>query len=351
MLSKEAERRLVIQSQFEGLNIKGKTKFINNEMGNKLLPIAIMAHNEEKVVCKAVGSVLTQKTPIGYSVKVVVVANDCNDRTEEIVNSLVEKYPNEVLLISMPEKGKTKAINRAIKYFEQISNTDCLIPYVIFLDADCEFIDNDVLVNFITRLESNPLLCAIGANCLPDVFFNSREDIVSEIYRAIYRLTESLEINSISGMCYCIRLNILKQIDFPEFQFAEDMYVSSRLNGWFLRDPDIKIVFRTTSDLRSEIKKRTKQEISTQRYKDYYSYLKRKGVKVELFEKPLGDDYRWGGFTGAHIIKAWLNLKGFKPKVFVIFYFLIRHYAKLKACCKLKKIRKTEDNDYWKVER
>jgi glycosyltransferase involved in cell wall biosynthesis len=321
------------------------------EATEKILPVAIMAHNEEKVIQKAVENVLSQNTPIGYSAKVVVVANGCSDRTEEIVKGLEEQNPNRIVLVSMAEKGKTRAINRAIKFFDQISSTDLQIPYVIFLDADCEFLGREVLINFINRFEQNPRLCAVGADCLPDVFLNSRKDIVAEIYRANYTLGQSVKINSISGMCYGVRLDILKKIDFPDFQFAEDMFVSSRLDGHFLKDKNIKIVFKTPSHLRSEIKRRTRQEISTQRYHEYYSYLKRKDGRVSLFEKSLSDDYRWWGATDNHTIKVWFRLKGIKPKFLVMAYALITLWAKIKARRTLTKIKKNEDLDYWKVLR
>jgi glycosyltransferase involved in cell wall biosynthesis len=83
---------------------------ISKENLNYILPVAIMAHNEEKVIQKAVENVLIQNIPVGYLVKVVVVANGCNDRTEEIVKGLEEQNPNRVVLISMTEKGKTRAI-------------------------------------------------------------------------------------------------------------------------------------------------------------------------------------------------------------------------------------------------
>lgn len=222
----------------------------------------------------------------------MIVANGCNDRTEEIVKALEDQNPSRVALISMTEKGKTRAINRAIKFFDQLSNNDLQIPYVIFLDADCEFLGKEVLSNFLNRFDQSPQLYAVGADCLPDVSFNSRKDIVAEIYRAIYRLGQSMRINSISGMCYAIRSEILKKIDFPDFQFAEDMYLSARLDGWFLKDKNAQIIFKTPSDLLSEIHRRTRQEISTRRYHDYYSHLKKKGVRVSLFEKSLSDDYR-----------------------------------------------------------
>lgn len=310
-----------------------------------------MAHNEEKVIQKSIESVLDQKTPNGYSVKVVVVANGCSDRTEEIVKELKEQNPDKVALVSMKEKGKTKAINRLIRFFDEVSNTVPPIPYVIFLDADCEFLGKEVLINFIKRFEKNPQLCGVGADCLPDVFFNSRKDIVAEIYRAIYGFGKSVRVNSISGMCYGVRLDILKKMDFPDFQFAEDMYISSRLDGHFLKDRNIEIVFKTPLHLRSEIKRRTRQEISTQRYHEYYSYLKKKGVRVSLFEKPLGDDYRWWGATDNHIIKVWFKSKGIKPKFFVMAYALITLWAKIKAYRTLKKLRRNGNLDYWKVMR
>ena len=152
-------------------------------------------------------------------------------------------------------------------------------------------------------------------------------------------MSQSVKINSISGMCYAIRLDILKRIDFPDFQFAEDMYVSSRLDGHFFKDRNIKIVFKTPSHLRSEIKRRTRQEVSAQRYHEYYSYLKRKGVRVKMFEKPLADDYRWWGATDNHIIKVWFGLEGIKPKFLVMAYALITLWAKIKARRTLTKIK------------
>ena len=318
---------------------------------NKLLPIAIMAHNEEKVISKAIKSALSQDTPVGYSSKVVVVANACTDRTEGIVSGMAENYPNRVQLVSIREKGKTRAINQAIKLFEEMSRAGFEIPYIIFLDADCEFIGSEALVSFVKRFESIPLLCAISANCVPDVCFNSRKDIVSEVYRAIHSLAQSVKINSISGMCYGIRFDILKKIDFPEFQLNEDMYVSSRLNGRFIKDANINIVFKTPTDMGGEISRRSRQEVCSQRYREYYSYLKEKGVRVELFHESLGDNYRWGQVIGDYPFKAWLRLKSIKLKFYATIYVLIRLFARINAYRIRKQIRKNQDFDYWHVDR
>ncbi|MBN2034243.1 MAG: glycosyltransferase family 2 protein [Deltaproteobacteria bacterium] len=310
-----------------------------------------MAHNEEKVIQKAVQSGLTQKTPSGFTVQIVVVANGCSDRTEEIVKELEDRNPQGVVLVSIKDKGKTKAINRAIAYFAELSRKDLLIPYVIFLDADCQFLGEDVLINFINRFEHTPQLCAVGANCLPDVLFNKRHDLVSNTYRAISNFGDLLKINSISGMCYAIKYDTLAKINFPNIQFNEDMYVSSRLDGWFFRDKHIKVVFTTPYNLSHELKRRTRQEVSTQRYHQYYSSLKQKGIMVRLYEKPLNDDYRWLGPGDNHAFRMFFSLKGIKSKFFLTGYGLTRLWAKINAYYILKSVNKNQETDFWEVLR
>jgi glycosyltransferase involved in cell wall biosynthesis len=318
---------------------------------NKLLPVAIMAHNEEKVIEKSIESIFHQESPAGYSVKVIVVANGCVDRTEEIVREFEKKNPDKVKLISMKEKGKTKAINQAISFFEDVTDTSSTMPYIIFLDADCEFIGKEVFLDFVKRFEETPELCAVGADCLPDVFFNQRKDIVAKIYRAVYSFGKSLKMNSLSGMCYAIRYDILRKIDFPDFQFAEDMFVSSRLSGRFLKDKNMQILFKTPSNLQDEIERRTRQAISTQRYHEYYAYLKGRGVKVKLFEQSIGNDYIWSGNTNGEILKSWLRISGLQSKLLIIAYIFIKKWANLKAYSKMRKLKINAKEDYWKVSR
>jgi glycosyltransferase involved in cell wall biosynthesis len=315
-----------------------------------LLPIAIMAHNEEKSIQQAVNSALSQEGPVGYLVKVVVVANGCTDRTEEIVRGLEKQHPKQVVLVSIQEKGKTKAINKAITYFDDLSKGGYAIPCIIFLDADCEFVGNQALINLMQRFEEKPELRAIGADCLPDVFFNQRKDVVAEIYRGIYGLGRSLRINSISGMCYGIRFDVLKKIEFPDFQFAEDMYVSARLDGWFLKDRNVQIVFKTPSNFSREITRRTRQEISAQRYHEYYATLRNKRGRVKLFEGSLGEDFRWwGGASDDQVFKKWLHMRGLKPKLLVGVYIFELLVARIRAKRALQRLRKNSGLDYWSV--
>lgn len=333
-----------------GKTINASSEVIAVKMTRKLLPVTIMAHNEEKVIRRAVESVLSQDVPSAYTLNVIVVANGCNDKTEEIVQGFAKTHPETVRLISMTEKGKTKALNEAIKLFEELSK-DVSTPYIVFLDADCQFIGKKNLTYFVQHFEQNHQLCAVGADCLPDVLLNSRTDLVAQIYRAVYDFGTDLKVNSVSGMCYGIRLDALRRVDFPNFQFAEDMYVCSRVNGRFLKDAHIRVVYGTPPNLRSEIKRRTRQEISTQRYHEYYSHLKSNGVRVRLFETSLGRMCEWGRTDDVPLLKVWIRQKDVISKFLVLVSVLIRQWARTHAYFILKRLKRHKDFDYWKVQR
>ena len=151
----------------------------------KNILIAIMAHNEELLIGRAVYNVLNLDIPNDYKIKVIVVTNGCTDNTELVVKGIYNRYQNDVVLLSIKEKGKTKAINAFIRYMNTCIENGEEIPYVVFLDADCIFLHRDALVRYIHRHEENTELVAVGGNCQPNVFNAQRNDIVAEMYRAI----------------------------------------------------------------------------------------------------------------------------------------------------------------------
>jgi cellulose synthase/poly-beta-1,6-N-acetylglucosamine synthase-like glycosyltransferase len=83
---------------------------------NKILPVAIMAHNEEKVIQKAIDSIFRQDLPNDYSVITIVAANACLDRTEEIIENIQRLYGKRVLLISIRQKARQKHLIRLLAF-------------------------------------------------------------------------------------------------------------------------------------------------------------------------------------------------------------------------------------------
>jgi glycosyltransferase involved in cell wall biosynthesis len=316
-----------------------------------ILLVAIMAHNEERVVSKAINSCLNQISPPQFRVRVLVVANGCTDRTEEIVADIAENFPNRLMLISMKEKGKTKALNRVIAYLEGEIEREADVPYVIFLDADCEFVGDDAFIKFVKRFEENPLLCAVGANCIPNVSGVSRTNLVLDMYRALNELSRLLPENGISGGAYCIKSDVLRKLSFPEFQMADDMYVSLKLDGWMFRDHAISVVYAIPGDLRAELTKRVRQEIATQRYFEYHRYLLETGGQTALFDTPLEEKYRWIGFSNSQVLSMWFRVNSKKDKMLIGLNVVIRFLAKIAAGRKIAKIERNPTLDFWRVER
>jgi hypothetical protein len=103
--------------------------------------------------------------------------------------------------------------------------------------------------------------------------------------------------------------------------------------------------------LDAEIKRRTRQEISSQRYHQYYAYLIKNGVKVKLFDGFLSPDYRWGKRRDINIINAWCQVRGLKLKLCIIFHAFIRLLSRIKAVRILKKLNKYKEFDYWNTVR
>ncbi|MBP7279660.1 MAG: glycosyltransferase family 2 protein, partial [Sedimentibacter sp.] len=176
-----------------------------NRKYDNLLQIAIMAHNEEKIISRAIESCFKQNCPQGFLINVLVVANGCSDRTEEIVSGMMNKYNNMIELITLEKKGKTIALNKAIEYIEYKVQNGRNIHYVVFMDADCEFYGNEALCKFINKFQEIPLICAVGAECVPNIIHLPGKNLISDMYMATKELSNLLVENGISGGAYCIK--------------------------------------------------------------------------------------------------------------------------------------------------
>jgi glycosyltransferase involved in cell wall biosynthesis len=318
---------------------------------SKLLPVAIMAHNEAKVIARAIKSCFDQICPQGYSIFVIVVANGCEDDTEQIVLSMKKQYKDRLILISMREKGKTKALNRSISYLNDMAKRHDNLPFVVYLDADCEFVGNDVLISFINRFEDIPRLCAVGACNVPQFKCNPKTNLISGMYFATNELSQLLQENAISGMAYCIKLDILSKLKFPEIQMADDMYICLKLDGWMFRDKAIKVSFAIPDNLSIELRKRIRQEIANLRFFAYNRHLLETEKHTALFSTPLDDKYRWKGFNNREVYYSFLRIKGIRNKILICLSILIRLLAKFVAERKLKNIEVNPETDFWQVER
>jgi glycosyltransferase involved in cell wall biosynthesis len=299
-----------------------------------LLPIAIMAHNEERFIGRALESAVSQEEPRGYRVEIVVVANGCTDGTERVVESMASANPGRIRLIASMTKGKAHALEQAQQYVAAAS-IETSVPYVVMLDADCFFDDSRALLGCLRSFEDEPGLCAVAAQCLPALQLQFRSALLRHVYRAIAQLSEWHVGNSISGGGYCIRAEPFLEARFPP-NVAEDMYLSSWLDGWMYRNPAVRVYYQPSSTLTAEIRKRIRQEVYAENYHRLYRETVATGRRFGRAAGVLDTRYRWTGPGRREIVDGFWRLDQWGDRLGLVMH------AGLRAACGLwvRKLRR-----------
>lgn len=312
----------------------------------KLLPVMMMAHNEGKVVSRAVESCLKQRLPEGVELRVFVVANGCTDDTEEVVRRLGRAAPC-VELIALAEKGKNNALNRSIRFLREEISSVYDLRYVVFMDADCRFIGDGALAGFLAAFRAHPGVAAVGGTNVPDC----DGSFVGRMYRAMQVIGRELPENAISGGGYCIRYDVLDRITFPAIELADDLFLSAKLDGWMYRDPGVEVAYSIPDSLGKEFRKRVRQEICTERFFVWAKHLAQSGSRIDAFEGVLGERYRWTGFSSVDVLKKLATLPGVAGKLYVTLNILIRVLARVRSRFLLRRLKVKPDLDFWQTER
>lgn len=113
----------------------------------KILTISIAAYNVEKYISNTLNSLICQKMD---KLEVIIQNDGSTDRTADIVEEYVKKYPNTFILNNKKNGGYGSTINASLemaggKYFKQLdgddwfdsSNLDAYIDLLEKIDADC----------------------------------------------------------------------------------------------------------------------------------------------------------------------------------------------------------------------
>lgn len=89
--------------------------------------VVIVSYNQEKYISKAIESVLTQKTDFPVE---ILVGDDCSsDRTPEIIQGYVDRYPDKIKFIR-------RSSNVGATYNAYDLNTRCEGDYIAYLEGD-----------------------------------------------------------------------------------------------------------------------------------------------------------------------------------------------------------------------
>lgn len=114
-----------------------------------LVSVHIVTYNHKDYISKTINSVLEQR--VNFSIEIVIGDDFSTDGTREILLDFHSKYPKEIILNLLPEKGKGM-IGR--ENYETTTNL-CKGKYIAFLDGDDYWSDPDKLQTQVDFLQDN----------------------------------------------------------------------------------------------------------------------------------------------------------------------------------------------------
>ncbi|MEK6923108.1 MAG: glycosyltransferase [Nanoarchaeota archaeon] len=193
-----------------------------------LVSILIPAHNEEDVIAATIDSALQVDYPKTKR-EIIVLANACTDRTEEIVKSYKEKG---VKLISIKEPGKGHAINIGLEKLKG--------EFTVILDADSIATQNllEVLLPKFNDIKVGGVKTSIKV-WKPENFLEKLQWFEYLSVGLVHKLMSVLDVLHLTpGVFSIYRTDALKKVGgFDENILTEDIEIAVRLlhNGYKIK--------------------------------------------------------------------------------------------------------------------
>jgi cellulose synthase/poly-beta-1,6-N-acetylglucosamine synthase-like glycosyltransferase len=188
--------------------------------------LLICAYNEEEVIAQKIENSLALDYPPDL-LEIVVVSDGSTDRTNEIVDDIVDSRLN---FISYPDRGgKAKALNAGMEHI--------IGEIVVFTDANVMF-EPDALYHLVNAFKDKSVGCAVG-----NVRLKSKEGSIAGegVYSKYEKTVHTAEGNfstmiTVDGAMYAMRREYVKPI--PLDSLTDDWYLATGV----LED-DLKIVY------------------------------------------------------------------------------------------------------------
>jgi cellulose synthase/poly-beta-1,6-N-acetylglucosamine synthase-like glycosyltransferase len=215
--------------------------------------IVVPAHNEELLIEKFCGNILTIDYPVALR-EIFIIADNCSDKTAELSKS----YPVRVLSrFDKANTGKGYALKWA---FENIGLED--FDAVLVIDADTE-VDpailaelNVMIINGSQAIQCYETISNRGESWFTQLIFVSRT-INSLLYHyAKYKIGLSAYLMGV-GMCF--RTSLLREIPWTAYTLSEDWEYTARLIGQNIKidfAPQAKVFPQESRSLRQATSQR-----------------------------------------------------------------------------------------------
>lgn len=197
--------------------IKGK-KTLSEESGYANITLLIAAYNEEEIVDVKMQNTLDLNYP-QENLFIVWVTDGSTDST----NEKLKNYPQVRVLFDEARRGKTAALNRAMKFVET--------PLVVFTDANT-LLNQEALSRIVREFDNPEVGCVAGEKRV----LSKDEDTASAGGEGIYWKYESLlkkldwELNTAigaAGELFAVRTPLFEEV--PTDTLLDDFLISMKI--------------------------------------------------------------------------------------------------------------------------
>ena len=192
-------------------------------MSNLLVSIIVPVYNAENFIEKCATTLFEQD----YDNIEYIFVNDCTpDNSISVLKEIIEKYPNRKKNIKIINNIKNQGSSLSRKIGLDTANGE----YILFVDSD-DWVELDM----VSSLVKEAIKTDADIICF-DYFINfsineTKKKYLNRHYENNIEMLKDLLSGYINGFLWTkfVKMEIYKKIKFPNFQYLEDVYLTTQL--------------------------------------------------------------------------------------------------------------------------
>ncbi len=212
------------------------------------ISIGILAWNEAGSIAMTIGSIFGQSLLSRHhdpvtAIEVVVLANGCTDDTVAVARAALDEHraacPLEYVTTQACELPGPDRPGTWNEFIHRLS--DRRADYIVMMDADICFRDQDTVWNLVAGLAEDSHAHASSSQGIKDVATNSHKSLFDRMCLAMTDMIRRAAAPRayLTGGCYCGRAAFWRRIELPEGMKGDDSFLSRMVTTSLLTgEPD-----------------------------------------------------------------------------------------------------------------